>query len=138
MQKLLAASLLAASASSPDVYATPKVDLEACLAGARNHEQQGHCYRRAITEQRNRLNAAYKKVIARRTARDDHAGIAALNSMQTAWVAWRDQTFTVLAEHTTGASETLFTVCNEFLLHAVTKQADMLEEVDAFEGGRAG
>lgn len=138
MKKSLVVSFLAVSALSIAAHATTptKVDpVKTCFDLAQNQEQQARCYDQAISAQKKRLNAAYNKLIAHRKAMNDPEGIAALNQMQREWIKWRDQTMNFLNEHIAGSGSTVFVVTEDFLLDAVTKQADLLETVRDVEGG---
>ncbi|WP_261528069.1 lysozyme inhibitor LprI family protein [Burkholderia multivorans] len=138
MKKSLVVSFLAASAFSIAVHAaTPtKLDpVKACFDRAQNQEQQARCYDQAITVQKKRLNAAYNKLAAHRKSRNDPEGIAALNQLQKNWIGWRDQTVNFLNGNAAGSASAVFAVSNNFLLDAVTKQADLLESIRDMEGG---
>ncbi|HGO6124565.1 TPA: lysozyme inhibitor LprI family protein [Burkholderia cepacia] len=138
MNKCFAVSFLAASAFSIAAHAaTPtKIDpVKACFDRAQNQEQQARCYDQAITAQKKRLTAAYNKLIAHRKAMNDPEGIAALNQLQKNWIGWRDQTINFLNHNVAGSGSTVFVVSNDFMLDAVTKQADLLESISDMEGG---
>ncbi|VWB23914.1 lysozyme inhibitor LprI family protein [Burkholderia lata] len=136
MKKSLVVSLLAASAFSIAVHAaTPtKVDpVKACFDRAQNQDQTAACYDKAIGTQKKRLNAAYNKLIAHR--KDDPKAIDALNQMQKNWIKWRDGTIDFMGHNVAANGSTLQTVSNDFMLDAVTKQADLLESIRDMEGG---
>lgn len=138
MKKSLVVSFLAASAFSIAAHAaTPtKIDpVKACFDRAQNQEQQARCYDLAITAQKKRLNAAYNKLVAHRKAMNDPEGIAALNQLQKNWIGWRDQTVNFLNGNVAGSASAVFSVSNDFLLDAATKQADLLESIRDMEGG---
>ncbi|WP_177314497.1 lysozyme inhibitor LprI family protein [Burkholderia ubonensis] len=138
MKKSLVVSFLAASAFSIAAHAaTPtKIDpVKACFDRAQNQEQQARCYEQAIAMQKKRLSAAYNKLVVRRKAMNDSEGIAALNQLQKNWIGWRDQTANFLNGNVAGSASAVFTVSNDFLLDAVTKQAELLETIRDMEGG---
>lgn len=138
MKKSLVVSFLAASAFSIAAHAaTPtKADpVKQCFDHAQDQEQQARCYDAAIAVQKKRLNAAYNKLIAHRKAANDSAGIAALNQMQKDWIKSRDGTVNYLNNHVAGSASAVFAVSNDFMLDAVTKQANLLETIRDMEGG---
>ncbi|KKJ02887.1 hypothetical protein WJ59_17585 [Burkholderia gladioli] len=109
--------------------------MKQCFDRAQNQEQQASCYDQAIAVQKKRLTAAYNKLLAFRKAGNDPEGIAALNQLQKNWISWRDQTFNFLNHRVAGEGQTVFSVSQDFLLDAVTKQADLLENIHSMEGG---
>ncbi|WP_186124536.1 lysozyme inhibitor LprI family protein [Burkholderia gladioli] len=132
------ASVVYASVLSSTAHAaTPtKIDpVKQCFDRAQNQEQQASCYDQAIAVQKKRLTAAYNKLLAFRKAGNDPEGIAALNQLQKNWISWRDQTFNFLNHRVAGEGQTVFSVSQDFLLDAVTKQADLLENIHSMEGG---
>ncbi|WP_423392503.1 lysozyme inhibitor LprI family protein [Burkholderia sp. LMG 21824] len=136
MKKNLVASFLAASAFSIAAHAAmpTKVDpVKACFDRAQNQDQTAACYDKAIGMQKKRLNAAYNKLVAHR--KDDPKAIDALNQMQREWIKWRDGTIDYMNHNVAANGSTLQTVSNDFMLDAVTKQADLLEEMNSMEGG---
>ncbi|WP_186109700.1 lysozyme inhibitor LprI family protein [Burkholderia gladioli] len=106
-----------------------------CFDRAQDQELQARCYDQAITAQKKRLNAAYNKLVAYRKNANDLEGVAALNQLQKNWISWRDQTFNFLNYHVAGEGQTVFSVSHDFLLDAVSKQADLLETIHSMEGG---
>ncbi|MFY4698216.1 lysozyme inhibitor LprI family protein [Burkholderia glumae] len=138
MKKSLVVSFVVASTFSIAAHAaTPtKADpVKACFDRAQDQEQQARCYDAAVTLQKKRLNAAYNKLVAHRKAANDSAGIAALNQMQKDWIKSRDGTVNYLNDHVTGSASAVFAVSNDFMLDALTKQADLLETMNDMEGG---
>jgi uncharacterized protein YecT (DUF1311 family) len=113
--------------------AAPADPVKQCFDRAQDQEQQARCYDQAIAAQKKRLTAAYNKLLVFR--RGDPEGVAALNQLQKNWISWRDQTFNFLNNHVAGNGQTVFSVSQDFLLDAVTKQADLLESIHAMEGG---
>ncbi|MBR8036432.1 lysozyme inhibitor LprI family protein [Burkholderia vietnamiensis] len=138
MNKIIAAAVVSFATVAASAHAaTPtKIDpVKACFDRAQNQEQQARCYDQAITVQKKRLTAAYNKLVAHRKAMNDPEGIAALNQLQKNWIGWRDQTVNFLNHNVAGSGSTVFVVSNDFMLDAVTKQADLLESIRDMEGG---
>ncbi|MGP3655954.1 lysozyme inhibitor LprI family protein [Burkholderia gladioli] len=138
MKKTLAVLFVVASVFSDTAQAAlpAQVDpVKQCFDRAQDQEQQARCYDQAITAQKKRLTAAYNKLVAYRKNANDLEGVAALNQLQKNWISWRDQTFNFLNYHVAGEGQTVFSVSHDFLLDAVTKQADLLETIHAMEGG---
>ncbi|HDR9759248.1 TPA: lysozyme inhibitor LprI family protein [Burkholderia cepacia] len=136
MNKIIAAAVVsfATVATSAHAVTPTKIDpVKACFDRAQNQEQQARCYDQAITSQKKRLNAAYNKLVAHR--KDDPKAIDALNQMQREWIKWRDSTIDYMNHNVAANGSTLQTVSNDFLLDAVTKQADLLESIRDMEGG---
>ncbi|MDD1790418.1 lysozyme inhibitor LprI family protein [Burkholderia gladioli] len=138
MKKTLVVLFAVASACSYTAQAAlpAQVDpVKQCFDRAQNQEQQARCYDQAITAQKKRLTAAYNKLVAYRKNANDLEGVAALNQLQKNWISWRDQTFNFLNYHVAGEGQTVFSVSHDFLLDAVSKQADLLEGIHSMEGG---
>lgn len=138
MKKTLAVLFVVASVFSDTAQAAlpAQVDpVKQCFDRAQDQEQQARCYDQAITAQKKRLTAAYNKLVAYRKNANDLEGVAALNQLQKNWISWRDQTFNFLNYHVAGEGQTVFSVSHDFLLDAVSKQADLLETIHAMEGG---
>ncbi|KVD23140.1 hypothetical protein BGV67_02685 [Burkholderia ubonensis] len=138
MNKIIAAAVVSFATFAASAHAaTPtKADpVKRCFDQAQDQEQQARCYDAAVAVQKKRLNAAYNKLIAHRKAANDSAGIAALNQMQKDWIKSRDGTVNYLNNHVAGSASAVFAVGNDFMLDAVTKQADLLESIRDMEGG---
>ncbi|MBR8309831.1 lysozyme inhibitor LprI family protein [Burkholderia cenocepacia] len=138
MNKIIAAAVVSFATLATSAHAaTPtKADpVKQCFDHAQDQEQQARCYDAAVAVQKKRLNAAYNKLIARRKAANDSAGIAALNQMQKDWIKSRDGTVNYLNNHVAGSASAAFAVSNDFMLDAVAKQADLLETIRDMEGG---
>lgn len=138
MNKIIAAAvvLFATLAASAHAATPTKADpVKLCFDHAQDQEQQARCYDAAVAVQKKRLNAAYNKLIAHRKAANDSAGIAALNQMQKDWIKSRDGTANYLNNHVAGSASAVFAVSNDFMLDAVTKQANLLETIRDMEGG---
>ncbi|MBU9166617.1 lysozyme inhibitor LprI family protein [Burkholderia gladioli] len=138
MKKTLVVLFAVASVCSYTAQAALPVQVDPvkqCFDRAQDQEQQARCYDQAITAQKKRLTAAYNKLVAYRKNANDLEGVAALNQLQKNWISWRDQTFNFLNYHVAGEGQTVFSVSHDFLLDAVSKQADLLETIHAMEGG---
>lgn len=138
MKISLVVLLLSASAFSLAVHAATltKVDpVHQCFEHAQNQEQEARCFDQAIGAQKKRLNAAYNRLVAHRESANDQEGVAALNQMQRDWIKWRDETANYLNDHVAGSGSAVFEVTENFLLDAVTKQAELLETMGTMEGG---
>ncbi|WP_080432782.1 lysozyme inhibitor LprI family protein [Burkholderia ubonensis] len=138
MNKIIAAAVVSFATLAASAHAaTPtKADpVKQCFDHAQDQEQQARCYDAAVAVQKKRLNAAYNKLIAHRNAANDSAGIAALNQMQKDWIKSRDGMVNYLNNHVAGSASAVFVVSNDFMLDAVTKQANLLETIRDMEGG---
>ncbi|PNE52642.1 hypothetical protein A8H39_28525 [Paraburkholderia fungorum] len=55
--------------------------------------------------------------------------------MQQDWIEWRDETARIPNSYVAGNGSTVFKVGNDFLFHAVTGQAKLLDTIHAIKGG---
>jgi uncharacterized protein YecT (DUF1311 family) len=120
---LLVASGSMANAGQPDKRLSAQ--FYTCMETADSYEAKGPCYSSEDAIQKKKLNAAYGR-IARHA---DPADLAALDTAQKAWIAWRDETASYLGEHAGDVGSTNFVITEGYILKAIVEQTDLLNEI---------
>ncbi len=133
MHTVLKLVLLPALAAPLSCYAegnrySPQFD--ACMART-SMENSYPCYEKEIAFQKRRLNAAYGKLVKRKSPED----VAVLNAVQKDWIKWRDGNYNFLTDHVAGSGITVQVVSSDFMLDSIVNQANLLESINSMEGG---
>ena len=128
MKKIIAITLLTffvgtSHAAQPDNRLSPQFN--ACMQKADSLEAKSNCYSAEDTLQKKKLNAAYNRIVRHA----DPSELDALNKAQKEWVTWRDDTHRYLADHAGDVADTNFVITEGFMLQAIIKHTDLLNEI---------
>ncbi|WP_322015928.1 lysozyme inhibitor LprI family protein [Paraburkholderia sp. J12] len=96
-----------------------------CSKAASTADVQADCITAEISVQKKRLNVAYGNLVKKLAPEDK----TYLDKVQHEWITWRDDNYSFLAEHVSGAFGTTRATSLDFMLRSVFDRAAELEMI---------